>query len=211
MLWQLEQHGGYEDVRGTPDDFVLATEESHGALMMPQIRDKDAAGAAVVLAELALDQKRRGQTVRDYLDRLAREFGYYRNEGISVFMTGIQGKQQMAQMLDRLRSAPPRQIAGLPVTAFEDFRDENGRFGPLKGATDAAARNFLVFRLGELGGRAKVVLRPSGTEPKAKIYLEACTPPWTPASDWPRLCRETDELTQRLAADFKRAIGLADS
>jgi phosphoglucomutase/phosphomannomutase len=208
VLRQLEEHGAYEDVRGTPDDFVLATEESHGALMMPQIRDKDAAGAAVVLAELALDQKRRGQTVRDYLDRLAREFGYYRNEGISVYMTGIQGKQQMGQMLDRLRSAPPKQIAGLAVTMFEDFRDEDGRFGPLKGATDAAARNFLVFRLGE---RAKVVLRPSGTEPKAKIYLEACTPPCTPASDWPRLCRETDELIERLAADFKHAIGLAES
>ncbi len=204
VLWQLEQNGSYEDVRGTPDDFILATEESHGALVMPQIRDKDAAGAAILMAELALDQKRRGQTVLDYIDRLAREFGYYRNEGISVFMTGIQGKQQMALMIDRLRAAPPQQIAGLDVTSFEDLRDEEGKFGPLKGATDAASRNVLVFRCGE---RAKVALRPSGTEPKAKIYLEVCTSPCKPgttAAEWQRLCREADALTEKIGTEFKR-------
>ena len=112
----MEQNGSYEDVRGTPEDFVLATEESHGALLTPQIRDKDAASAALLMAEVALDQKRRGQTVLDYLDRLAREFGYYRNEGIPVFMRGIQGKQQMALLLDRLRTAPPQKVAGLAVS-----------------------------------------------------------------------------------------------
>jgi phosphoglucomutase/phosphomannomutase len=204
VLWQLEQNGSYEDVRGTPADFVLATEESHGALVTPQIRDKDAAGAALLMAELALDQKRRGQGVLDYVDRLAREFGYYRNEGIPVFMTGIQGKEQMALMLDRLRAAPPKRIAALAVTSFEDLRDPNGRLGPVKGATDAASRNFLIFRCGE---RAKVVLRPSGTEPKAKIYLEVCTDPCvagTSPAEWQRLCRETDELAQKIAAEFVR-------
>ena len=63
VLWQLEQNGAYEDVRGTPDDFVIGCEESHGILVTPQIRDKDAAGAALLLAELALDQKRQGRTV----------------------------------------------------------------------------------------------------------------------------------------------------
>jgi len=173
-LWHLEQEGSYGDVTGRPEDFVLAVEESHGVLVTPHIRDKDAAGAALLMAELTLDQKRRQQTVLDYLERLFQEFGYFRNEGVSVFMRGIEGKQQMARMLDRLRATPPRTIAGLEVTAFEDLRDEKGRFGPLKGATDAASRNVLVFRCGE---QARVVLRPSGTEPKAKMYLEACTPP----------------------------------
>ena len=68
VLWQLEQNGAYEDVAGTPEDFVIGCEESHGILVTPQIRDKDAAGAALLLAELALDQKRQGQTVLDYLD-----------------------------------------------------------------------------------------------------------------------------------------------
>lgn len=204
VLWHLEKEGSFGDVTGRPEDFVLAVEESHGVLVTPQIRDKDAAGAALLMAELALDQKRRQQTVMDYLDRLFQEFGYFRNEGVSVFMRGIEGKQQMARMLDRLRATPPRIIAGLEVTAFEDLRDENGRFGPLKGATDAASRNVLVFRCGE---RARVVLRPSGTEPKAKMYLETCSPPRPVGMSedaWQRQCREVDELMKQFAADFKR-------
>ena len=209
VLWQLEQAGAYEDVRGTPADFIIASEESHGILVTPQIRDKDAGGAALLLAELAVDQKRKGLSVLDYLDMLARQFGYYKNEGVPVFMAGIEGKQNMARMLDALRAAPPRQIGGLAVTAFEDLRDERGRMGPLKGATDAAARNFLIFRLGD---RAKIVLRPSGTEPKAKTYVEACTPPCPPAlsrEEWVKSCREADALVKRLADDFQRqALGL---
>jgi phosphoglucomutase/phosphomannomutase len=204
LLWQLEQKGEYEDVRGSPADFVIATEESHGVLVTPQIRDKDAGGAALLMAELALDQKRHGQNVPDYLERLAKEFGYFRNEGVPIFMAGVQGKQQMARMLDSLRAEPPREVAGLAVTGFEDLRDEGGRFGPLKGATDAASRNVLLFRFGD---RARAALRPSGTEPKAKVYLEVCTPPCapgTPPEAWRRTCRETDELMKRLSEDFVR-------
>jgi phosphoglucomutase/phosphomannomutase len=215
VLAQLEQSGAYEDVRGTPEDFVIATEESHGVLVTPQIRDKDAGGAALLMAELALDQKRRGQTVIDYLDRLAREFGYFRNEGVPVYMSGVQGKQQMAEMLDRLRAMPPEELGGLRVTSVEDLRDVHGRLGPIKGATDYAARNVLVFRCGE---RAQVALRPSGTEPKAKTYVEVCSapcPPGTPDEAWRQTCREVDELLQRVSADFVRQslhlIGLEPS
>lgn len=210
VLWQLEQSGCYEDVRGSPADFVIASEESHGILVTPHIRDKDAAGAALLLAELVLDQKRKGRTVLDYLDMLARRFGYFHNEVQSLNMTGIQGRQDMARMLDRLRATPPTVIGGLEVTGFEDLRDPEGRLGPLKGATDAAARNFLIFRLGE---RGRVALRPSGTEPKAKVYVETCSAPRRPHdsdSAWSRTCREVDELAQRVAADFVRqALALA--
>src|SRR5262249_21076851 len=149
VLWQLEQHGAFEEVTGTPADFVIATEESHGILLTAQIRDKDAGAAALLLAEAALEQKRRGRTLLDYLEALSREFGYYHNEGVAVYLRGVEGKQQMAEMLDRLRADPPRQVGGLAVTAFEDLRDPEGRLGPISGATDAAARNVLLFRLGE--------------------------------------------------------------
>jgi phosphoglucomutase/phosphomannomutase len=204
VLWQLEQSGAYEDVQGSPADFVIAVEESHGIMCMPTIRDKDAGVSALLMAEIALDQKRKLKTIPDYLDALAREFGYFRNVGVQVVMPGLQGKQQMVKMLDRLRSAPPKEIGGLAVTGFEDLRDEEGRFGPIKGATDFAARNVLIFRCGE---RAKLVLRPSGTEPKAKTYIEVCTPPCPSGmSDekWRKTCKETDELLDRLTKDFKR-------
>ncbi len=215
VLRHLEQHGRYEDVEGSPADFVIATEESHGILLTPQIRDKDAGSAALLLAELALDQKRRGQTVLDYLDRLAREFGYFRNEGVPVFLRGLEGNRLMRCMLDRLREAPPREIAGLAVTSWEDLRDENGRLGPLKGATDAAARNVLVFHLGE---QARVVLRPSGTEPKAKIYVEVCSSPSGPGMGedvWRTICRDVDGLVRNVSEAFVRhalsTIGLSPS
>jgi phosphoglucomutase/phosphomannomutase len=204
VLWQLEQHGSYEDVRGTPEDFVIAGEESHGILVTPQIRDKDAGAAALLLAELALDQKRRSRSVLHYLEALSRQFGYFRTELVPVVMTGVLGRQNMARMLDSLRAEPPREIGGLTVTACEDLRDERGRLGPLKGATDAAARNVLLFRLGE---RGRIALRPSGTEPKAKAYLEAYSAPRAPGSSdaaWQRTCHEVDELIEQLASDFLR-------
>jgi phosphoglucomutase/phosphomannomutase len=213
VLWQLERDGQYEDVTGTPLDFVIGVEESHGVLVTPKIRDKDAGGGAVLLADLALDQKRRGRTIPDYLAALAREFGYFRNENVPVAMSGIQGKQQMATMLDALRARPPREIAGLAVTGFEDLRDERGRMGPIKGATDFASRNVLIFHLGD---RARIVLRPSGTEPKAKVYVEACTPPCpagAAAETWHQTCQDVNALVNHLADDFLRQalepIGMA--
>jgi phosphoglucomutase len=210
VLWQLEQEGRYEDVTGTPQDFVIATEESHGALLMPQIRDKDAGAACLVLAELALDQKRRGRGVLAYLQAMQRQFGYYRNDVRNLVMTGIEGRVQMARMLDALRRNPPAEIGGVAVTGVEDLRDENGRLGPLKGASDALARNFLIFHLGE---DAKIALRPSGTEPKAKAYVEVCSPPCragTPAAAWERTCREVDAKAQRLTDAFvEMALKLA--
>ncbi len=202
VLWQLEQHGAYEDVRGTPADFVIASEESHGILVTPQIRDKDAGGAALLLAELVLEQKRRQHGVLDYLDDVERQFGHFATELRNIVLPGIEGKAVMAKMLNLLRQQPPREIAGLKVTGFEDLLDENCWMGPIKGATDRAARNFLVFRLGD---SARIALRPSGTEPKAKAYVEASSTPCsshTTSEQWRRTCGEVDTLCRRLADEF---------
>jgi phosphoglucomutase/phosphomannomutase len=204
VLRQLEENGAYEDIRARPDDMIISTEESHGILAMPQVRDKDAAAACLLFAELALDQKRSGKTVVDRLDSLARQFGYYRNELLTIVMPGLEGKQNMGRMLDRLRAEPPKSIGGLRVIDFEDLRDPNGRMGQLKGATDAAGRNVLVFQIGD---EAKVVLRPSGTEPKAKAYVEVASPPRsaTQTEDaWADVCRSVDLKTQELADNFLR-------
>ena len=89
------------------------------------------------------------------------------------------------------------------MTRFIDLRDEDGPFGPLKGATDAASRNVLLFRLGD---GARVALRPSGTEPKAKAYLEACSPPCgtTAPAQWKEGCACVDALCKELGDDFVR-------
>lgn len=207
VLRQLEETGQFEDVQARPEDLILATEESHGIMAMPQIRDKDAAAACLLLAELALNEVRDGRIMHDRLEAIYRDFGYFRNEVLNIAMAGIEGRSLMTKMMESLRSNPPTSIASEKVTLLEDLRDPNGRLGPIKGATDAAGRNVLVFRLGE---SASVVLRPSGTEPKAKAYVEVCSAPagklQIPA--WQNVCAGIDARTQKVADDFLR-IALA--
>jgi phosphoglucomutase/phosphomannomutase len=117
-------------------------------------------------------------------------------------MTGLDGKQNIAKMLGALRANPPKEVGGLPVTGFEDLLLETGRLGPYKGETDKAARNFLIFRLGGGDVSAKVCLRPSGTEPKAKAYIEVCLPPAVPAAKWEATRAAIDAQTQILASEF---------
>jgi phosphoglucomutase/phosphomannomutase len=209
VMRQLEVSGRFEDVQATPADLILATEESHGVMAMPEIRDKDSACGCLLLAELALDEKRQGRTIVDRLDLLAQQFGYFRNELINIVMTGIEGRRDIDQMMEGLRRDPPRAIGELAVTEFEDLRDPDGRMGPIQGATDAAGRNVLIFRFGDVGS---VVLRPSGTEPKAKAYIElASAPRATGASDasWKAKCAEIDGTTRLVAEDFlARALAL---
>ena len=199
VLAHLEREGRYGDIEGTPADFIIAVEESHGAMLTTAIRDKDAGASALLMAELALDQKRKGKTVIDYLDGLYRQFGYFRNEGVSVYMQGIEGRQQMIALLESLRAEPLRHVAGLALTHFEDLRDPDGKFGPLRGATDAASRNVLLFRYGE---NVRVALRPSGTEPKAKVYLEVSTPPCTDA--WAKTCADAEACMKGVSEEFVR-------
>ena len=206
VLWQLESEGRYNDVTGSPADFVIATEESHGILATAEMRDKDAGCAALLMAELALHLKRQSRTVPGLLEDLARQFGYYRNELQNLVMTGVEGRQDMTRMLDSLRKSPPKTVGGLTVTSVEDLQDEAGKLGAYRGGTDKAARNFLIFRLeGPEGFTAKVCLRPSGTEPKAKAYLEVATPPCpagTSDDDWSVKCARADKIVYDLASDF---------
>ncbi len=205
VLWQLESGGRFGDVQGTIADFVIATEESHGILATAHLRDKDSACAAVLMAELALYLKRQKRTIPELLDDLSRQFGYYRNELMNIVMTGLEGKQDMAKMLDTLRNNPPTEVAGLPVVHFEDLRNEAGKMGPFKGDTDKAARNFLILRLAADGIEAKVCLRPSGTEPKAKAYIEVSSAPFQAGGTedaWVKNCASVDAQVQRLATEF---------
>lgn len=202
LIWQLEQNGKYEEVEGTPEDYILGCEESHGYLVTSGMRDKDSGGAALLLAEMALDRKRAGSDVVAYLHAIEKQFGYFKNDVRNIVMPGIEGKTLMARMLNNLRQSPPKKVGELAVTRFEDLQDEAGWMGPFKGATDKAARNFLIFQLGDF---ARISLRPSGTEPKAKAYVEVCSAP-CPAGmsdgEWKKRCADVDAQANRLADAF---------
>ena len=206
VLDHLEHHGHFGTLQGTVQDFVIAVEESHGLLVTPEIRDKDAAGAALLLAELAASQRARGATLLDYLDDLYMRYGYYANLGTSMVMTGAEGTAQIQAIQQGLRQQPPTAVAGWEVTQQVDHWDETGPRGRFLSETDRASRNVLAFRL---GNGARVLVRPSGTEPKNKVYIEVPTPPLGRQAGRAALARckaDTDAVAQRIADDFTRQM-----
>lgn len=211
VLSQLEQHGRFANANmpvfeGRLDDFVIGVEESHGILVTPEVRDKDAAGAAILLAELAAIQRQNNLTLLDYLDDIYRRYGYYANLLTSMVMTGAEGLTQIQKIQDEMRQHPPEKVAGYQVTQVIDHWDENGLHGAFLSETDRASRNMLSFRL-ENGARA--VIRPSGTEPKNKIYIEVPAAPLGPESSRKALAEQksqTDAMAQHIADDFTRQM-----
>ena len=206
VLHQIEQRQRYGAVTATLDDFIIAVEESHGILVTPDMRDKDAAGAALLLAELAAWQRQQGRVLLDYLDDIYRRYGYFANLGASMVMSGAEGASRIQHIQDTLRRSPPTEVAGWEVTRAVDHWDESGVHGPLLSETDRAARNVLAY---QLANGARVIIRPSGTEPKNKLYLEVPAPPLGIEAGDDALARSkaaTDALAQRLADDFTRQM-----
>ena len=157
--------GGLDD----PSRFVFAAEESLGYLAGDFVRDKDAAIGALLVCEMASRLKDRGATVPMYLDELYAEYGYYRNALLLVELPGGAGRGVMTEVMLGLRADPPSSLAGMSVTAMEDRLDEAAR------APDAyrmgGAADIVTLYMSE-DRRTRVTVRPSGTEPKLKVYVQ---------------------------------------
>jgi phosphoglucomutase/phosphomannomutase len=192
---QMAETGTVRGFEAAPlESFAAGVEESHGVLVTPQMRDKDAAGGALLLAELAAHELRRGRTLVDTLDDLQRQTGGVANLLVSAVLQGARGRQTIEQIQDSLRTHPPATIGGYAVERFFDRRDPSGPLGPIRSQTDASSRDVLVF---ELVNDARVVVRPSGTEPKLKVYVQVAG-----RVTAPRSVSELDQAVRRLADDF---------
>jgi phosphoglucomutase/phosphomannomutase len=206
-LRQIEDTGRFGDFEGRIEDFVVGVEESHGVLVTPALRDKDAAGAALALAEHASLLKAEGRTLADALRGVWTRVGYVHNELVSTVMRGAAGKGRIEAIQASIRAEPPREVGGLAVTRFDDRADPSGPLGPIRSRTDAASRDVLVFQLGDAGGGsgdfARILLRPSGTEPKNKVYVEYCGTPGAPLeTEVPRVAA----AARALALDFTQLM-----
>ncbi len=158
----------------TPDRrFVFGYEEALGYTVGTIVRDKDGIGAALVLADLAAALHARGESLLDELERIARTFGLYASAQRSLSFPGADGQAAMAALLERLRSAPPRALAGREVAAFTDVLHGRRRRADADEPVDLPASNVLIF---ELEGGSRVIARPSGTEPKMKLYFDVREP-----------------------------------
>lgn len=211
-LGQLEDTGRFGDVTGRPSDFVVGVEESHGVLVTPDLRDKDAAGAALALAEYASLLGREGRTLVDALEAIWAREGYVHNELVSTVMRGAAGKARIDRIQAVLRQDPPATVGGWRVVAMHDRADPTGPLGPIKSGTDAASRDVLVFLLAEDGATeptARLLLRPSGTEPKNKVYVEVVGRPGAPlAAEIPRVAALAKELALAFAQAMLRRVDI---
>jgi phosphoglucomutase/phosphomannomutase len=202
VMNNVERLGSHESITGTIADFLLAIEESHGYLVTPGVRDKDAAGAAVLLAEVASQLKDEGRSLVDYANDIYREFGYVSNFLVSTVMQGARGFLNMRKIQDGLRASPPAEVGRRRVLEVTDRWDESGRWGKIKSETDRMSRDLLTFRL---EGDARITLRPSGTESKNKIYVEVAGKPLGRSASDPALKEEKERL-DREAKNLGRAF-----
>lgn len=203
----LERTGHFASATGTLDDFVAGVEESHGVLTTAAMRDKDAATGALYLVEAAAEAAESGRTLVDVLEALWDTHGRVHNDLRSLVLAGAVGRARIQQIQASLRAQPPTVLAGLDITAMHDRQDPSGPLGPIVCDTDLAGRDVLVF---ELGDEARVVLRPSGTEPKTKVYVETRARPGEAAAEaGPRLAALATRLGDAMLATVLERVGLA--
>ena len=168
-------------------------EEALGYCVAPQlVRDKDGVSAALLLAELAAGLKAQGRSLIDLLDDLAIEHGVHATDSFAVRVSDL---AQTDTLMSRLRAEPPTTVAGVDVARVDDLAEGDGGLPPTEG---------LRYHLAD---RSRVIVRPSGTEPKVKVYLEVIEPVAGPASlGESRAVAET--RLARVRADLERLTSL---
>ncbi|MCH2115565.1 MAG: phospho-sugar mutase [Pirellulales bacterium] len=159
-----------------PEDFLYGTEESHGYLAGQHVRDKDGAVAALLLCELAAKLKVEGKTLHEHLDSLFWQHGAHAENTVSVQMPGSEGMTRMQEVMQQFRRNPPTELAGSRVVQVRDYLEQtirlpDGSLQPLAGPCG----DMVILDLEAESNY--VAIRPSGTEPKIKVYMFAYTPP----------------------------------
>lgn len=149
--------------------FLFGAEESYGFLKGTLVRDKDAISTSCLMAEIALDAKLHGMTLIDQLYALYKKHGVYRERQHSISFEGKEGMEKMQAIMKSLRKHPPKQFAGKKVLIIEDYHIGSGYSFPEHKEFKLALpkSDVLLFRMED---ESKIVIRPSGTEPKIKAY-----------------------------------------
>jgi len=157
---------------GDSKTIIFSYEESYGYMIGDFVRDKDAVTASMLIAEMAAWYQTRGMTLIDGLDEHYRILGrHYAEETLNLVMPGVTGLEKMATLMDNLRQNPPTEIGGRSVLALHDYQRGISKSGGLEIPIELSGSNVLSFTLQD---GTIFMVRPSGTEPKVKIYILAC-------------------------------------
>jgi len=172
--------------------YIFGFEESYGYLKGTYARDKDSVVSTLLICEMAAYYKKKNMTLCDALDSLYERYGYYMEDTTEIYMQGLDGQQKMKELMEKLRNNPPKAISGREIVSMRDYQKEtivDLRTGKTEG-TGLPKSNVLYF---ETEGNNIVVIRPSGTEPKIKIYL--------------LINAENKAEAEKLLAEYKADIG----
>ena len=156
--------------RGEPERYILGFEESYGYLAGDYARDKDAVVASMLICEMTAFYKSIGLTLGDVLDNIYKEFGYYYAAQKSFTCEGQSGMQKIKEIMDNLRSNPPKEILGSKIVKINDYGESvsiNTESGEKEILTLPKSNVLCYF----LENESSFIVRPSGTEPKIKVYV----------------------------------------
>ena len=151
---------------------ILSYEESYGYMLGDYVRDKDAVSASVELTEMAAWYASQGLTLYDALQKLFEKYGYYGEKTMNLVMPGLDGLKKMADLMAGLREKPPVEIAGVAVRQQKDYQDGSvvTVADGSKSTMELSGSNVLRY---EMADGTSLIVRPSGTEPKVKVYILA--------------------------------------
>lgn len=149
--------------------YIFGFEESYGYLKGTYARDKDAVVATMLIAEMALYYQENGTSIFEQMDNIYKKYGYYKEEVVSVTLEGIEGLAKIKSTMDRLRENPPEMVAGKKVIAVRDYLTSE-RVDKLTGEKSGILlpKSNVIYL--ELEDQNNFIIRPSGTEPKIKLY-----------------------------------------
>ena len=183
------------------EEYIVGGEESYGLMIGSKIRDKDAISAVALLCEMAAYEKNKGRSLYDKLIDLYVQYGFYKESLISITKKGMDGQQQIADMMEGYRSNPPRTINGAAVAQLLDYELrvgkelQSGKTWEIK----LPKSNVLQFILAD---GTKISARPSGTEPKIKFYFSVNTK-LDNAANFDKVNAELDGKIKGIIEDMK--------
>ena len=149
---------------------VFSYEESYGYMLGDYVRDKDAVTASLLLTEMAAWYATQGMTLYDALDVLYRKYGWYGEKTYNLVMPGLDGLEKMANLMKSLRQNPPAAISGVAVARRKDYTDGSVVDCATGAVSEMELKGSNVLRY-ELADGTTILVRPSGTEPKIKVYI----------------------------------------
>ncbi len=182
---------------GETDRFIVGMEESYGYLRGAHARDKDAVVASLLICEMASYYKLKGISLKELMDSIYQKYGMYLNNVLNFGFEGATGMQKMADMMEDLRKTPPKSIAGFDVVKTSDYKVSVSKDLLTGEETEIKLpkSNVLSYVLSD---NSKVIVRPSGTEPKIKVYITACG----------KTREESTAKSESIGSDMSKILGV---